>query len=168
MSDKAKLLLAYITLIGVMLWLAACNPSKKAARIFDQHPDKAAKYCAEKFPVKDDTLYLQGGVIVDTIIEVKDSLVRVICPKSDTVTEVKQVVRFRTVTVDKLRVDTVTVIRENKANTAYLESEVVKYKGLSEKWKDKAQSRGQLIMLLIVILLLIIILQVVKSRFKLF
>lgn len=168
MSDKAKLLLAYLAVIALLLIFAACNPTKKAARIFDEDRPAAAKYCAEKFPVKDDTLYLQGGVIVDTIITVKDSLIRVICPKSDTVTQVQQVVKFRTITVDKLRVDTVTVIRENKANTAHLEIELSKYKGDAQKWKEKAKSNFQFILWLAIILLIIIILQLVKSRVKLF
>jgi hypothetical protein len=167
MSDKTKILLAYIIVLGAIL-LLGCNPAQKAARIFNEDREAAAKYCAEKFPVKDDTLYLQGGIIIDTLIEVRDSLVRVICPKSDTITEVKQVVKFKTITVDKLRIDTVTVIRENKANTDRLEGEVSKYKAEAQKWKEKSKSNFQFILWLVIILLVIIVLQLFKSKIKLF
>jgi hypothetical protein len=163
MSDKSKILIAYLIVLGAIL-LLGCNPAQKAARTLAKHPTEAAKFCAEKFPVKDDTLYLQGGVIIDTIVTVKDSLIRVICPKADTVTVVDTKVKFRTVTVDKTRIDTITVIRENKANTAYLESEVIKHKGDAEKWKEKAQSRMQFILWLAIILVVIIVLQVLKSK----
>lgn len=168
MSDKTKLLIAYLVVIALVLFFSACNPTKKAARIFDEDRAAAAKYCAEKFPVKDDTLYLQGGIIVDTVVTVRDSLIRVICPKSDTVTEVKQVVRFKTITVDKLRVDTSIIIRPDSALTEHLTNELNKYKAEATKWEEKSKSNFQFILWLAIILLVIIILQLVKSRVKLF
>ena len=163
MSDKTKILVAYLLVLGAIL-LFGCNPAQKAANKLAKYPNEAAKFCAEKFPVKDDTLYLQGGVIIDTIVTVKDSIIRVICPKADTVTIVDTKVKFRTVTVDKTRIDTITVIRENKANTAYLESEVKKYRNEANKYKQSAQNRLQFILWLVIILLVIIVLQVIKSK----
>ncbi len=67
-----------IILAALSMLIGACNPQRKihkAKSVLNEYPDEAAKYCAEKFPVKDsvyvrdsvrfDTLYLQGDPVIE-------------------------------------------------------------------------------------------------------
>lgn len=55
-----KLLSVGAIMLGVILMtLSSCTTQKKVTRWLNEHPDQAAKYCANEFPVKEavDTLY---------------------------------------------------------------------------------------------------------------
>ena len=49
--------------------ITSCNPQRKinkAKSLLNEHPDEAAKYCAEKFPVK-DSVYVRDSIHFDTL-----------------------------------------------------------------------------------------------------
>lgn len=73
-----KLVMVLAALCMMIGAITSCNPQRKinkAKSLLNEHPDEAAKYCAEKFPVKDstivrdttvfDTLYLENEPEVD-------------------------------------------------------------------------------------------------------
>ncbi len=111
---------AAISLIALFFFLS-CNTPQKAMQTLDQNPKDAAKYCADKYPVKDsiivkdsvsfDTIYVGEDVVFDTVYENRtDTVVRVITKTlpakvvTKTVTQVKEVFRENTARVTHLEI----------------------------------------------------------------
>ena len=58
-----------INFLFLLLILASCNPQKKLFKAISElqkHPIESAKYCADKYPVKDTTIY-RDSVKFDTL-----------------------------------------------------------------------------------------------------
>ena len=106
-----------INFLFLLLILASCNPQKKLFKALDElqkHPIESAKYCADKYPVKDTTIYrdsvkfdtlYMGEYVFDTTV-VKDTVyITKTVPKyiTKTVTQVKEVLRENTARVEQLR-----------------------------------------------------------------
>lgn len=121
-----------------LLLLTGCLTKEKALRKIE--PD-LAKICADKFPVKDSTIYIKG----DTINTVE------FFENSDTVNVVKYDTVYNTVTntvtkVVKQRItDTLRLVRENTARVAALQADkealqdrLNKSIAYGEKWHNRA------------------------------
>ena len=106
-----------INFLFLLLILASCNPQKKLFKALDElqkHPIESAKYCADKYPVKDTTIYrdsvkfdtlYMGEYVFDTAI-VKDTVyITKTVPKTitKTVTNIKEVYRENTARTEQLR-----------------------------------------------------------------
>jgi len=106
-----------INFLFLLLILASCNPQKKLFKALDElqkHPIESAKYCADKYPVKDTTIYrdsvkfdtlYMGEYVFDTTV-VKDTVyITKTVPKTitKTVTQVKEVLRENTARIEQLR-----------------------------------------------------------------
>lgn len=106
-----------INFLFLLLILASCNPQKKLFKALDElqkHPIESAKYCADKYPVKDTTIYrdsvrfdtlYMGEYVFDTTI-VKDTVyITKTVPKTitKTVTNIKEVYRENTARVEQLK-----------------------------------------------------------------
>lgn len=118
-----KLLVLWVCLAGLLILLAllfsSCTSKiAKAKRTLDANPEDAARYCADKFPVRDsivykdsvhlDTLYF-GETYFDTIeVQCPDTVIKVVTkiePKTivKTVTQTKEIYRENTAMVEKWR-----------------------------------------------------------------
>lgn len=109
-----------------------------------------AKECAERYPVKVDTVYKEGKMIVDTQyvpVAITDTFE---CPPADTAIkyEIKIQTKFREVT--KKQVDTIVQVKENTAKAdawagAYAEEveRRLSTEKESKKWEAKAKERGK-------------------------
>lgn len=95
-----------------------CSPVKKAIETFDKHPDAAAEYCADRFPVKDSLIKGDTVTTIDTSYEMLfiTDTVRTLDTVRITIT--------KPVTVTKTRIITDTVIRENTARVTALNNQV--------------------------------------------
>lgn len=136
----------------IVLALASCFPNKKFAKAvntFDSEPEKAAWYCATKFPVKDTVIYRDSvsfdtvyeidsyydtTTIHDTVVQVKTSPAKVVVK---TVYKIKEVVRENTAKVQALQLSLA-----NATNLiAKREDEISKcYEGTAH-WKGLAKKR---------------------------
>ena len=128
-------------IIPILFLLTGCLTKEKALRKLDKD---LAQICAEKFPVKDSTIYIAG----DTINTVE------FFEHSDTVNVVKYDTVFNTVTntVTKIKtqriVDTLRLVRENTARVAALQTELATMQAklnesiaTAENWENKARTR---------------------------
>lgn len=142
--------------ILILFLLSGCLTKEKALRKIE--PD-LAKICAEKFPVKDSTIYLPG----DTINTVE------FYENSDTVNVIKYDTVYNTITNTVTRVvkqritDTLRLVRENTARVAALQAgnavlqdklnEAVAY---GEKWHERAKDYLLWLILLVLGVLLFV------------
>ena len=100
-----------------LITLSACNPQRKLYKAIDElqrHPIESAKYCADKYPVKDTTIYrdsvkfdtlYMGEYVFDTTV-VKDTVyITKTVPKTitKTVTNIKEVYRENTARTEQYR-----------------------------------------------------------------
>ena len=108
-----KLLFALLT-FGV---ISCGNPVRKAISTLDSNPVDAAKYCADKYPVKDsviykdtlrlDTLYM-GDIVFDTIVTKDTVYITKTLPAKTivkTITQTKEVYRENTARVTQLQLE---------------------------------------------------------------
>lgn len=144
MTDKIKLLLAYILLLAAMYFLSACSQSKKLQKAKEtmlDNPAELAKLCSEQFPPKETTVYLPGEVVRDTMYEFQELYVPVECPPSDKDTIIQWKVKNIRETVTETKVDTINKVTVDKAREAYLESQIDQ---LTKEKKELQDKVGQL------------------------
>lgn len=113
-NNISKLIVIYFIAV-----LASCTTVKKAKQVLNDNPYDAALYCAEKFPVKDTTYFIEG-VIRDTVTDFIETT------KYDTTTLKDTVVKTITKTnfVIKIKIDTLVKFRENTARVEAKEYEL--------------------------------------------
>jgi len=136
---KANLMLAAI-FAALLLWcLSGCKSIEKY-----KASNQFATDCADKFPVKTDSLYIEGEIKHDTLITYNYGV--------DTLTMVKEgpeVIKYinrdrivnKTVTIRKT--DTVIHYRENTARIAAYQAEIATLSSDVAQWKGKAEKRGK-------------------------
>lgn len=118
-----KLLVWYAIGVAFIILLAflasgCTNKIAKAKRTLDESPVDAARYCADKFPVRDSVVYkdsihfdtlIVGDIYFDTIeVQCPDTVIKVVTkvePKTivKTVTQIKEVYRENTAKVEEWR-----------------------------------------------------------------
>lgn len=139
MSNKLKLAIGFI-ILAIAHFMSGCSEIKqiaKAKQKLDSNPIEAAKYCADKFPVKETTIYLPGKIQIDTMWEAISEYVPFDCPPSDTVVRYKVTVQFKEKVITKQKTDTVTVYRENTARIAALIGQLSVSQDREKKISDK-------------------------------
>lgn len=143
----AKALLAWAFILAFLFILLGCSESKKIAKAIDtlnEHPEAAAKYCGDKFPIDSFVIYTPGATRIDTFYQPVADYVAFDCPPSDTVVTYKVDVKFREKIITKTRTDTFTIVKENTAAVAsenFLRAAAEKE---AVHWKGKADRRGTL------------------------
>lgn len=114
----------YIKVRRILVWVCVfvfvgCNPSRKiekAINTLNNHPDKAASYCSNKYPTKDtviyrdslvlDTLYDLTPVQIDTIFKADTTIITVTSPAKTivkTITKVKEITKEPTQKIEEQR-----------------------------------------------------------------
>lgn len=80
-------------LLFISIAFISCNPVKKAIKTFNENPEAAAAYCADKFPVEDirvitDTIEKTDTLIEGKFIEIPCDTVTLtaVCPPSKVIT----------------------------------------------------------------------------------
>lgn len=132
--------------IIIILLLTSCVSSKKVHKYLDKHPEEAAQFCAEAFPVKDtvivrdsirfDTLYLETEpeIIRDSFWLKGDTIIRQVtknCPPHQVVT--------KTVTKDSL------IIRRDRAYETVQANEITRLlKEMQKKNGEIVELEGKL------------------------
>lgn len=117
MNHKTKLGIGFIIIIALH-FLSGCSESKqiaKAKQRLDSNPIEAAKYCAAKFPVKEQVIFTPGAIRIDTVWQAYSDYVPFDCPPSDTVVTYKVDVKFKEKIITRTVTDTITIVRENTA-----------------------------------------------------
>lgn len=116
-----KHLLIWCAIILTIIAFNACNPSKKLHKAIDElnkHPIESAKYCADKYPVKD-------SIVKGDTITVTDTLWGIV---TDTVTDVYNdtvfVTKFQDRVINKTRTIRDTIYRENTAKVQQLSLQI--------------------------------------------
>lgn len=132
--------LIVISLVAGICFLASCKSQKV----------NWAKECAERYPIKIDTLYKEGKTVIDTTyvpVAITDTFE---CPPADTAIkyQIKIQTKFREVV--KTKVDTIIQVKENTAKSeqwqgAYAEEVERRLSTEKEvkKWEAKAKKRGK-------------------------
>lgn len=103
----ASLVLLFGVMVGFVATFSSCTTAHKASKYMVKHPVVGATYCTVYHPCKDSVSevvrYMEGELRIDTIDNSHvDSF-------TNTITNVKYVVRYKTITQTKT--DTVTSIR---------------------------------------------------------
>ena len=149
--------------ILILFLLSGCLTKEKALRKIE--PD-LAKICAEKFPVKDSTIYLPG----DTINTVE------FYENSDTVNVIKYDTVYNTITNTVTRVvkqritDTLRLVRENtarvaalQADNAVLQDKLNKAIETAEMWENKARTRLSWLLVICFAIAAIVVLKIIRK-----
>lgn len=138
-------------LILISIFATSCLPNRKfakAVKTMDSDPEKAAWYCATKFPVKDTIIY-RDSVTYDTIIN--DNYIYDTATIHDTTTitntspaktlvktvyKVKEIVRENTAKVQALEYamsDATKLIAKKEAQIEELQKSLGEWRGLAKK-----------------------------------
>lgn len=138
-------------LILISIFATSCLPNRKfakAVQTMDSDPEKAAWYCATKFPVKDTIIY-RDSVTYDTIIN--DNYIYDTATIHDTTTitntspaktlvktvyKVKEIVRENTAKVQALEYamsDATKLIAKKEAQIEELQKSLGEWRGLAKK-----------------------------------
>jgi len=140
--------------------LVSCNPQKKLYKAIDElqkHPIESAKYCADKYPVKDTTIYrdsvrfdtlYMGEYVFDTTV-VKDTVyITKTIPKviTKTVTQIKEIYRENTARAEQFRLERNQC--ESKYQALFLDYEKAVKEG--KEWRGKARERMWLLIAVII------------------
>lgn len=134
-----------------LLLITSCVGVKKAKKVLNDNPYDAALYCAEKFPIKDTTYFIEG-IVRDTVTDFIETV------KYDTTTLKDTVVKtiIKTNLVIKIKVDTLVKFRENTARIEAKEYELQTIKkGLdyitkeAVEWENKAKRNMKWLLILI-------------------
>ena len=123
----------------IFLILLSCNSEKKlqkSIKRLNDNPIESAKYCADKYPVKDtiiidstkfDTLYVGEYIFDTTYVDKKDTVVKYITKtlpeKVITKTVTKEILRENTARVEQFREQYISC--EKKYSSLFLEKEKV-------------------------------------------
>ena len=140
-----KKLLFFILTCAV---ISCGNPVRKAISTLDNSPVDAAKYCADKYPVKDsivykdslrlDTLYM-GDIVFDTVVTKDTVYITKTLPAktiTKTIAQVKEVFRENTARVTQLQLELAAKQQEAdklQGDLAKSEGETKLYKGQRNK-----------------------------------
>ena len=150
------MLLFWLALAGAFILLAlltSCSSINKARKTLDNNPQEAARYCADKFPVRDSVVYkdsvhfdtlLIGETYFDTIlVQCPDTVIKVVTkvePKTivKTVTQIKEVYRENTAKVEEWRLMFFDAEKKmlnaiDKYNKEQAEKKI--WKAAARKWK---------------------------------
>lgn len=147
--------------------LAGCMTEKKVTRWNDKHYEKAAKYCAKEFPIKEtivvrdsvhfDTLYREGLHLIDTVfIEGKPVVIRRQCPPNEVVTKyvTKEVTKIQKDSAEAVLLRTnisvlqgVTVTQGNEI--AVLKDKAKEAKEARSKWRTRCLITWGIILLFV-------------------
>ncbi len=108
---------------AILLWficggLVACNTVEKAKKTLSDNPIESAKYCADKYPVKDsiiyrdsthlDTVYVGNDPVFDTLVRHDTVFITKTLPAkviTKTVTQLKEVYKENTARVTQLQLE---------------------------------------------------------------
>lgn len=140
--EQSKLTFAALIILWAiyLLVVPGCATQKKAEKYYKKHPVELAKVCAEKYPVKDSIIKGDSVTVYDTLWGLETRV--------DTVTITPNVVtKIVEKTVPKLITKLVTVhdtiVRENTAKTAVLNSQIAKLKADITKLEVKLSLAGE-------------------------
>jgi hypothetical protein len=178
--EQSKLTFAALIILWAiyLLVVPGCATQKKAEKYYKKHPVELAKVCAEKYPVKDSIIKGDSVTVYDTLWGLETRV--------DTVTITPNVVtKIVEKTVPKLITKLVTVhdtiVRENTAKTAVLNSQIAKsardIRILTEKTHELSQERdtfkherdkARLINWILYVVIGLTIGYSIKRKFKLF
>jgi len=154
----------YFLLIFVLL---GCNPTKKAQKLIEKHPDKTLAVFRSAFPCTD------GGI--DTVYNWHDTTIFIDCvPVIDTINtesikyilspfKAKKILSYRTATITKYIEDS-SRLKSLKLQLSDAEYFKQQYLDEAEKYKTRSNNFFVLSLILLCLLLLSIILNVLKLR----
>ena len=148
MSKPEQSKLTFVALI--ILWaiyllvIPGCATQKKAEKFYKKHPVELAKVCAEKYPVKDSIIKGDSVVVYDTLWGLET---RVDTLTAEPVLVTKTVEKVVPKLVTKVVTLHDTIVRENTAKTAVLNSQIAKLeldkKELTVKLQLAEESRDE-------------------------
>lgn len=142
-----KLIIIYFIVAAFI----SCTSVKKAKKVLNNNPYDAALYCAEKFPIKDTTYFIEG-IVRDTVTDFIETV------KYDTTTLKDTVVKtiIKTNLVIKIKVDTLIKFRENTARIEAKEYEMQQLKSSfnyitkeAEKWEARSKQNMKWLLILL-------------------
>lgn len=157
-------------IIGTVLLLmaaVACMTPKKAT---DYLKKKGAlnDTCAANYPVKADTIFKEGELIVETTFLPSDTLVFFDTVNHWRIDTIRKVCKPSTVTTI-YRTDTFTLSKEDSAAISALRGKYNAAVNDAAKWKVKAKARGKLswAMIGVITLLLVLLGFIIGKKLKL-
>lgn len=116
-----KHLLIWCAILLTIVALASCNPQRKLQKALDEiakHPIESAKYCADKYPVKD-------SIVKGDTVTVTDTLWGIV---TDTVTDIYNdtvfITKFQDRVINKTKTIRDTIFRENTAKVQQLSLQI--------------------------------------------
>lgn len=120
--DLVKLAIGAILFVLLILSLIGCKVGEKAVNKYKESSEFPGD-CADSFPVKTDSIYVEGGWVTDTIYNYDVQTL------FDTVTQKIDTVIYKTKVINKLRVDTIRLTKEDSARIKQLllENKELKY-----------------------------------------
>jgi predicted component of type VI protein secretion system len=143
--EIGELIIAALFFALLMFMLLGCKTGEKAVRKYKASSEFPGD-CADKFPVKIDTTFIEGKATYDTIWSYDTNTI------TDTVINQQETTiykdRIKTVTVTVKKVDTIQVIKENTARVEEQTRKADEYAALSNEngknavmWKERARKR---------------------------
>lgn len=158
------LIMKHLPIIFLLFFgIVGCLTKEKALRKLDKD---LPKICADRFPVKDSTIYLPGDTI--NTVEFFENSDTVVIESKDTVTltvtnTVTKVIRERIT-------DTLRLVRENTARVAALNNEISLIQAklnkaieTSEAWEDKAENRLKWLLIALFCIAAYIVLKIIRK-----
>lgn len=140
LNDKKALFLAYLLLIGAILFLSSCSQSKKVQKAKEtllSNPSELAKICAERFPAQETTVYIPGETITDTVYSFQEVMIPVECPPSDSGVVIQWKVKTVRETVTVNKTDTVNKVTVDKAKEISLLYEIDRLEAKNKELQAK-------------------------------
>ena len=139
------------------LALSSCGGVKKAADTFNKHPEDAAKYCADKFPIREEVIYKEGPTIHDTVYQSITDYIPFDCPPSDTVTRYKVEVKFKERVITSVKLDTVIRVQESTSKVQSLQAQLDNANEEVLQLESKNRNARELIMWLSILCLILLV-----------
>jgi hypothetical protein len=121
---KKFLIIAFAALL--LLLIFGCKTKEKAIKKW-QGTSSFAKACADSFPVRVDSIYVEGGWITDTVWNYDTQTL------FDTITQKVDTIIYKTKVVTNKRVDTLQITKEDSARLKQYQLELKEQAEMHEK-----------------------------------
>jgi hypothetical protein len=121
---KKFLIIAFAALL--LLLIFGCKTKEKAIKKW-QETSSFAKACADSFPVRVDSIYVEGGWITDTVWNYDTQTL------FDTITQKVDTIIYKTKVVTNKRVDTLQITKEDSARLQQYQLELKEQAEMHEK-----------------------------------
>jgi hypothetical protein len=121
---KKFLIIAFAAIL--LLLIFGCKTKEKAIKKW-QETSSFAKACADSFPVRVDSIYVEGGWITDTVWNYDTQTL------FDTITQKVDTIIYKTKVVTNKRVDTLQITKEDSARLKQYQLELKEQAEMHEK-----------------------------------